>query len=61
MLIMAKRAVMQPSMAGTAVWSPWRALMLMTSSILGPGVAETINVIKINSHQVLRVMGLSRL
>jgi hypothetical protein len=43
-------------MAVVAVFRPWRALMLMIRSMLGPGVAETTKVIKINNHQVLRVM-----
>jgi hypothetical protein len=46
-------------MAITAALTPWRALVLMTKSMLGPGVAETTNVIRINSHQVLRVMKIS--
>jgi hypothetical protein len=56
MLIMIKSADMQPAMAVVAVFRPWRALMLMIRSMLGPGVAETTKVIKINNHQVLRVM-----
>lgn len=47
---------MQPSMATTAARTPWRALMLMTNSMLGPGVADTTKVIRMNSHQVLSVM-----
>jgi hypothetical protein len=47
---------MQPAMVATAERNPRRALVLMTKSMLGPGVAETTNVIKIKSHQVLNAM-----
>ena len=53
---MISKAVMQPTIASTAARTPWRALVLITSSMLGPGVADTTNVIARNSHQVLRVM-----
>ena len=56
MLIIASSAVMQPIMATTDARTPWRALTLMMSSILGPGVAETTKVMATKSHQVLKVM-----
>ncbi|HOE44128.1 MAG TPA: hypothetical protein PLB25_21225, partial [Rhodoferax sp.] len=47
-------------MVTTALRKPCRALLLMTNSILGPGVAETTNVIATNNHHVLKLMcGLS--
>jgi hypothetical protein len=43
---------MQPAIVRTAAGKPNRALLLITSSMFGPGVAETTKVITTNSHQV---------
>ena len=61
MLIIASSAVMHPAMVTTAGRTPWRALLLITSSMLGPGVADTTKVITINSHQVDRVISVLEL
>lgn len=47
---------MQPAIARTAAPTPKRALVVMTYSMFGPGVADTKNVITTNSHHVLHVM-----
>jgi hypothetical protein len=36
---------MQPAIVATAAPNPKRALVLMTSNMLGPGVADNMNVI----------------
>jgi 23S rRNA (cytidine1920-2'-O)/16S rRNA (cytidine1409-2'-O)-methyltransferase len=41
-----------PAMVATAARTPNRALLLITSNILGPGVADTTKVMPKNSHQV---------
>ncbi len=53
-LIIASSAVMQPAIALMALRTPERALTLITYNMLGPGVADTTNVINTNNHQVLR-------
>jgi hypothetical protein len=47
---------MQPSMVAMAACKPKRALLLKTSNMLGPGVADTTKVIKTNNHQVCKLM-----
>jgi hypothetical protein len=45
---------MQPDMVAIAARQPKRALWLITSSMLGPGVAETTKAMATNNHQVCR-------
>jgi hypothetical protein len=43
---------MHPAMLMMAARMPLRALLLITNSMFGPGVADTTKVIMTNSHQV---------
>ena len=56
MLIMHSKAVMQPAMVMTAARKPKRAPWLITSSMLGPGVAETTKVMTTKIHHACKPM-----
>jgi hypothetical protein len=47
---------MQPVIVATDLRKPNRALLLITSSMLGPGVAETTKVIIRNNHHVFNAI-----
>jgi hypothetical protein len=56
MLIIASKDVIQPAMVAIAERKPKRALWLKTSSMFGPGVADTTKVIKTKSHQLCKLI-----
>ena len=50
----------QPAMVALERRKPWRAPCVMTSSMFGPGIAETTKTVATNSHQVCRLIAESR-
>jgi hypothetical protein len=55
---MVSNDVMQPAIVANARRQPQRALVRITNSIFGPGVAEITNVMPRNSHHVVNAIGL---